>query len=273
MVGRMPSALRRLGAHPRLEPVVAAGLRARGVRPSLRFFAGEATGRGEGEYVLRSNGARLHIVHGTSDAATMDQAFMQGVYTPTPEADAALRALGRPPVILDLGANVGLFSIWAALRWPGARTISVEPLPRNVELLRRNLALALGEGEHEVVAAAATTADGEVTFGDVAQFSMGRVVDGGEGVTVPSRDVFDLIGDGVDLLKVDIEGAEWPIVADPRFSAALAPVIMFEHHPHGAPAGATPEASAAAVLDRAGYAARQTVVEGPGAGIFWGVRR
>src|ERR1044072_2295780 len=105
MVERMPSVLHRLGAHPRLEPFVAAGLRARGGGPSLRFFAGEATGRGEGDYVVRSNGTRLHIVHGTSDAATMDQAFMQGVYTPTPEADAAVRALDRPPVVLDAGAN------------------------------------------------------------------------------------------------------------------------------------------------------------------------
>lgn len=273
----MLSRLRRLGAHPRLEPYVAAGLRARAVRPALPFFAGETTGRGERDYVLRSTGTKVHIVHGTSDAATMDQAFLQHVYEPTPEAEAAVRALGRPPVVLDAGANIGLYSVWAAQRWPGARTIAVEPLPRNVELLRRNLELALPDGEHEVVAAAATTADGEVTFGGVAQFSMGHVVDDGEpaddGITVPARDVFGLVGDGVDILKLDIEGAEWPILADPRFTSALAPVIMLEHHPHGAPEGTSPDEAAAAALDRAGYDARRTVTEGPGAGILWGVRR
>jgi FkbM family methyltransferase len=269
----MLSVLRRIGAHPRLERYVAASLRARAVRPALPFIAGEVRGRGERDYVLRASGAPIHIVHGTTDAATMDQAFVQQVYEPTPEAEAAVRALGRPPVVLDAGANIGMFSVWAARRWPGARAIAVEPLPRNVELLRRNLAL-IG-GDHEVVAAAATTADGEVTFGG-GPFTNGRVLAGDEApedrITVPARDVFALAG-GIDVLKLDIEGGEWPILADPRFTAALAPVVMLEHHPAGAPEGATPEASAEALLDRAGYAARRTVTEYEGAGILWGVRR
>jgi hypothetical protein len=112
------------------------------VRPSLPFFAGEARGRGSRDYVVRANGAPIHIEHGTTDAGTMDQAFVQQVYEPSAAAEAAVRALGRPPVVLDCGANIGMFSVWASRRWPGCRTIAVEPLPRNVELLERNLALA-----------------------------------------------------------------------------------------------------------------------------------
>lgn len=268
----MLSTLRRVGAHPRIEPYVAHALRSRAVRPSLPFFLGEARGRGSRDYTVRANGARIHIEHGTTDAATMDQAFVQRVYEPTPEAAAALDALGRPPVVLDLGANVGMFGVWAQRRWPGARVIAVEPLPRNVELLRNQLALALEPGTFEVVAAAASTADGEVTFGG-GPFTNGRILDDGEGgITVPARDTFAL-ADGIDLLKLDIEGGEWPVLADPRFSAALAPVVMLEHHAAGAPVGATPEESAQRALDEAGYEARRTVTEGPGAGILWGVRR
>jgi FkbM family methyltransferase len=271
----MLSVLRRVGAHPRLEPYVAAGLRSRAVRPSLPFFAGEARGRGERDYVVRANGAPIHIVHGTTDAATMDQAFLQQVYEPSAAAEAAVAALGRPPVVLDAGANVGMFSVWASRRWPGAHAIAVEPLARNVELLERNLALALPAGSFEVVAAAATTADGEVTFGG-GPFTNGRILDDGEApddrVTVPARDLFAL-ADGIDVLKLDIEGGEWPILADPRFSAAIAPVIMLEHHPAGAPAGSTPEATADELLDRAGYEAVRTITEYEGAGILWGVRR
>jgi hypothetical protein len=93
-----------------------------------------------------------------------------------------------------------------------------------------------------------------------------------DGVTVPARDLFTLTA-GVDVLKLDIEGGEWSILADPRFSADLAPVIMLEHHPMNAPVGATPEASAETLLERAGYAAERTVTEFEGAGILWGVRR
>jgi FkbM family methyltransferase len=211
------------------------------------------------------------VEHGTTDAATLDQAFLQGVFEPTAEAAAALDALDRPPVVLDAGANIGMFSVWAAGRWPGARVIAVEPLPRNVALLRRNLALALPPGASEVVAAAATTQDGDVIFGG-GDATNGRVLDAGDGgLTVPARDLFALARD-IDLLKLDIEGGEWPILADPRFSSALAPVVMLEHHPMGAPVGSDPGEVAESALSAAGYDVRRTVTEGPGAGILWGVR-
>jgi FkbM family methyltransferase len=267
----MLATLRRLGAHPRVEPYVAAGLRARAMRPSLPYFVGQVRGRGEGDYVVRANGVPVHVVHGSSDAATVDQAFVSDAYEPSPAAAARVAALGRPPRILDLGANIGMFSVWASRRWPGAHLTAVEPLPRNVAALTRNLEAAVPAGTYEVVAAAATTHDGELTFGGSEDFSQGRIVEGGDGITVAARDLFDLAAD-VDLLKIDIEGAEWPVAADPRFIALRAPVVMFEYHPSGAPDGATPEASADAALRAAGYETERTVVEFPGAGIVWGVR-
>jgi FkbM family methyltransferase len=203
----------------------------------------------------------------------MDQAFLQRVYEPSAEAAAALDGLGRPPVVLDLGANIGMYGAWVARRWHGARVIAVEPLPRNVDRLRHNLASEL-PGAHEIVAAAATTADGEIVFGG-GDFTNGRVLgdaDPGGGIRLPARDMFAL-AEGIDLLKLDIEGGEWPILADPRFSADLAPVVMLEHHPMGAPEGATPEKAAESALERAGYDVRRTVTEFAGAGILWGVRR
>jgi FkbM family methyltransferase len=264
--------LRRVGAHPRIEPYVAHALRARAVAPSLPFFAGEVLGRGGRDYTVRRNGARIHIEHGTTDAATMDQAFVQAVYEPTPEAAARLDSLGRPPVVLDLGANIGMFGIWAQRRWPGARVIAVEPLPRNVALLRANADLGLAPGTAEIIAAAASTADGEVHFGG-GPFTNGRILADPEGgITVPARDTFAL-AEGIDLFKFDIEGGEWPIVADPRFTSALAPVVMFEHHPAGAPPGRSAGASAEQALLDAGYEPRRTVPEVDGTGVFWAVRR
>jgi FkbM family methyltransferase len=266
----MLGTLRRIGAHPRLEPYVAAALRARQVRPSLPFLIGELAGRGERDYAIRAGAIPVHIVHGSSDAATLDQTFFSGAGEPSAPAAAALDGLGRPPRILDLGANIGMYSLWAARRWPGAHVTAVEPLPRNVPLLRRNLELALPPGTYDVVVAAATTHDGELTFGG-GGFAQGHIVpDGSAGITVQARDVFSLT-DGIDLLKLDIEGAEWPILADPRFAALRAPVVMLEHHNEGAPAGATPEESAERALRDAGYDVVRTVVEFPGAGVVWGV--
>lgn len=43
-------------------------------------------------------------------------------------------------VIVDIGAHVGIFTVWAATRWPAARIVSVEPSSLGAEYLRRNIA-------------------------------------------------------------------------------------------------------------------------------------
>lgn len=45
-----------------------------------------------------------------------------------------------PPVILDLGANIGAFARWAALRWIGSIIHCYEPHPDNYALLVRTAA-------------------------------------------------------------------------------------------------------------------------------------
>lgn len=46
-----------------------------------------------------------------------------------------------PELILDLGANIGLFSLLAARAWPEASLVCVEPHPLTFEFLCENLAL------------------------------------------------------------------------------------------------------------------------------------
>jgi FkbM family methyltransferase len=42
--------------------------------------------------------------------------------------------------ILDIGANVGSFAIWASLRWPGSKIRCYEPNPGTFAYLKRNIA-------------------------------------------------------------------------------------------------------------------------------------
>jgi FkbM family methyltransferase len=42
--------------------------------------------------------------------------------------------------ILDIGANVGSFALWATRRWPGSRVRSFEPNPETFAILKRNVA-------------------------------------------------------------------------------------------------------------------------------------
>jgi hypothetical protein len=116
---------------------------------------------------------------------------------------------------------------------------------------------------------AACTSTGPVAFGGGEEFTHGRVGHAGTGLTVTGRDVFEWMA-GIDLLKIDIEGGEWPILQDPRFRDLTVPVVMLEHHAHGAPGD--PGRAAEELLAAAGYVVERTLDGGDGTGIVWGVK-
>lgn len=57
-----------------------------------------------------------------------------------------LPGLPEAPHIVDVGANIGLYSLYMKRRYPKATIVAVEPAPENVEALRRNLELHCVEG-------------------------------------------------------------------------------------------------------------------------------
>lgn len=256
--------LRPIGTHPRVEPHVSRALRAALTHAPARFFVNDLRGTA-GRYRVRATGQHVRLQHGTPDVATFDQTYYRHDHQPPERADAALTATG-PLRVLDVGANIGLWSLWIAHRHRIASLTAVEPVARNVGALRANLADNLPAGSWSVLEAAATTSDGELSFGG-ADTTRGHI--GGQGSTVAAVDLFGLL-DGVDLLKLDVEGAEWAIVADHRWEALSVPVVMLEHHPLDAPGD--PASSAEDALRRAGYACERTAGEADGTGVLWGVR-
>ena len=247
----MTAALRRLGATRPLEPAVALVLRALCVRESARFVARElARSRALGAYHVRGSGLPVFIRHRSPDVVTLGEVFHRPDYEPPPDVDALLAARGPALRILDLGANVGLFGVFAAARWPRATVTAVEPDPANLAVLRRCVQAA-GRGERwTVVAAAAAASGGSVPF-EAGGASLSRIAPGGA-ARVAAVDALALL-DGVDLLKMDIEGAEYAVIDD--LTAARTPVGQFlvEYHHRFDGVGAARTAVSIRDLRRAGY--------------------
>jgi FkbM family methyltransferase len=117
---------------------------------------------------------------------------------------------------LDVGANHGYYTlVMADAADPGGRVVPVEPTPRLVELLRQTLDVN-GFPDVEVVAKAASDSDGEpLQLVIPARRSMNarltaEVGDTEEAVDVESVTVDAITRDWprVDLIKIDVEGAE-----------------------------------------------------------------
>jgi FkbM family methyltransferase len=113
------------------------------------------------------------------------------------------RLLGPGDLFIDVGANVGVYSLWAADL--GARVIAVEPDPLAASRLRENVGLNPGI-DVTVVEAAATELDGMTTL-TVGHDAENRL--GGER-QVKSVALDSVAGSEpvVHGIKIDVEGAE-----------------------------------------------------------------
>lgn len=78
------------------------------------------------------DGTRM-VVRGTkkSDFFAMTTVMFENVYQ--------VEKMKDPKLILDIGANIGAFTILAAKRFPNAKVIAVEPAPSNFKQLQENV--------------------------------------------------------------------------------------------------------------------------------------
>jgi FkbM family methyltransferase len=138
------------------------------------------------------------------------------------------------PRILDCGANIGLASLFYKRRYPAARITAFEADPAIAALLAHNVR-ANGAADVEVVAAAVWTETGEISFrADGADAGAVASVGGtreGAAVRVPAVRLADwLARERIDLLKLDIEGAEVAVLADCAGALDNVNAILLEVH-------------------------------------------
>jgi len=123
-------------------------------------------------------------------------------------------------VVFDIGANVGYFSLLAAvLTGTEGKVYAFEPLPRNVQFLRQHVALNHLENRIEVIEAAVSDREGEAHFDLGASTAMGHLADSGE-ITVQMVTLDHMLETGElrppDYMKVDVEGAEYEALSGAR---------------------------------------------------------
>lgn len=147
--------------------------------------------------------------------------------------------VGPDDVVLDVGANVGLYSLFAAAR--GATAIAVEPYPANLDSLHVNIeqndlevtviegALTEEAGEKELYVAAEEAGAGTHTFAPNQVSEMT--------ITVPTFTADGLIEAGTipkpTIAKLDVQGSEYLVLDGMRETLADTQLrtIYCELHP------------------------------------------
>ena len=142
------------------------------------------------------------------------------------------RAIDRAGVrlIVDLGCNVGFTPLYWAANYDRAEVIAYEPHPAHVAQCKINLKLNRGGARVGLRPVAAGPRAGRLRLSDEGT-SSAAVPDTSEGFDVAVEDCLDdLAGRRIDILKIDIEGAEYEIMSDERFARLDARRIVMEWH-------------------------------------------
>jgi len=272
-------------SHP-AQRVVEAIRGARAVEESVHFIAGQLRRPRPARYRLRRSCQVAVVRHRTADIEVMNEIFGgtggRLAYEPPAGLETALD-LNPSPRILDLGGNVGLFGLYALHRWPGSSVRSFEPDAESAALLRTVIAENQLEHRWTLTSAAVSNHSGTMAFRpglsseshllDVEASSGPDTSNAGAAggvVEVTAEDLFAL-EDHLDLVKMDIEGGEWSLLADPRMARLDADLIVLEWHDQGCPAP-NPRAHVIRLLRDAGYGELYEPIEPSHCGMLWARR-
>jgi FkbM family methyltransferase len=163
------------------------------------------------------------------------------------------------PTIIDCGSNIGMSILYFKVMYPRANIIGFEPNPDQYAILEKNIA---ANGFDNVVVHQKAVGDeiGTVDFfineDSPGSLNMGLLSRRAKAPTIQVEvDLLsNYIPESVDLLKLDIEGAEESVLVDleKRGKIANCKYIICEYH-HHIDAGVDRLSNTLGILERAGF--------------------
>jgi FkbM family methyltransferase len=155
------------------------------------------------------NGAKYQVRAGTTDLAAINEAAMLNPYLRSPYI-----VLPEDAMVIDIGANIGDFTIQVARRCPRGRIVAVEPITANVRMIETQIALNRVSHVQTVRAALGATCTNTALAVAGMTSRISEHADDAEAVAMITleRLMDDYSIETVDLLKLDCEGAEWDIL-------------------------------------------------------------
>jgi len=140
------------------------------------------------------------------------------------------------PVIVDVGAHIGTFSLWAYFQNPKVRMLMVEANPESYKILVRNIGKTFSKGQYEILNKAAWRNTDTLTFSTTGD-SMGNKVSPDGDIEVRGITFAEIVkratqnSTSIDLMKIDIEGAEEAFFETADLELGKVKRLVIELHP------------------------------------------
>lgn len=184
------------------------------------------------ELLIGNELCALHIRPNRGDLFILYEVLVHEAYA----IPSSLLDPDRVQLILDCGAHIGITALYLTKKYRNARIICVEPDPDNFKVLKHNVA---NQARIEPLWGAVVEKPGVVQLGRDRPAYRNRVgttpVEGAT-VQVPGLTITDICNQKkiskIDLLKVDIEGAEKEVFVDPTFLPMVGLIAIELHAPY-----------------------------------------
>jgi FkbM family methyltransferase len=186
----------------------------------------------------------------------LDESLRRLKVNTEPELREAFRkSLQKGDTVIDIGANLGLHSLYIAqIVGPEGRIYAFEPIPSNIRLLQRNIRLNAFENQVTVVDAALSNSDDQ--YIEMSAPSDGVAVaaainkngkSGEQVIKVRNLHLDDYVMEKKlhpRLIKIDVEGAEHEVLKGAEKTLLQhRPILVVEVHTFALPEfGSSPEA-------------------------------
>ena len=208
--------------------------------------------------VVLRDGTRIELSGHPHDVITAFVIFAREEYGRFP---------GRGTVV-DIGGNIGMFALYAA-RQGARRIVAIEPNASAFAIMERNLSSLRGTCEARTLRLAVSGTHGETVRFPVEASVYNRIAEAGDAgmfetvqTTSLARIVETEAPGGVDLLKLDCEGAEYDILYAPDAPLERIREIRMEYH-----GGRGREL--AGFLQKRGFMVDRFEEDGPWTGMLW----
>lgn len=176
---------------------------------------------------LLYNGRPLHARR--SDWFSVQEVLLDEEYA----VARSLLAGNDQPLVIDGGANIGAFSLYMLAKFPNALIHAYEPSEDTFAVLAANTR-ERGAANWQIHRAALWKECGTVQF-EMREYSTSRRIGSGGSVSVPAIDLATVMAaagtDTVDLMKIDIEGAEGEFLIGQAEQLSRVTHVLLELHP------------------------------------------